>query len=407
VVIRDITARKKAEQNHRRLEAHIQQSQKLESLGVLAGGLAHDFNNLLTGILGNVGLAEISLSPLSPALESIKRVEKSAVRAADLCRQLLAYSGKGRFVIQPVNLNEIVGEMVHLLEASISKKALLKYQLADNLTPVEVDVTQIRQVIMNLIINASDAIGEKSGIITVATGTQKCDRAYLREAYLDEHLTPGNYVYLEVTDTGCGMDEETLKRIFDPFFTTKDTGRGLGLAAVLGIIRGHKGAIKVYSEPEKGTSFKVLLPSSDKSVKLETFPADDFAQLRGEGTILVVDDEETIRTLGRNTLERKGFRVLTAADGREAVEVYREHLEEIRLVLLDMTMPHLSGEEVFREMRYLNPGIKVVLSSGYNEQEATNRFVGKGLAGFLQKPYKPDGLLEIVFRVLDNKGEPS
>ena len=399
----DITDRKKAEDARLKLEEQIQQTQKLESLGILAGGIAHDFNNILTGVLGNAGLAQLSMSPVSPALENIKKIETSAQRAAELCSQLLAYSGKGRFVVQPVNLNHIVEEMTHLLEISISKKAVLKYNLTKNLPAVNADITQMRQIIMNLIINASDAIDERSGIITITTGAMECDKEYLTETFLDDELEQGVYIYLEVSDTGHGMDEETKNKIFDPFFSTKFTGRGLGLAAVLGIMRGHKGAIKVYSELGKGTTFKILLPSSTKNAAALSKLAPAVNGWQGKGTILVADDEETIRAVGRETLEHAGFKVITATDGRDALNKFKKHVDEIVLVLLDMTMPHLSGEEVFREMRRVRPSVKVVLSSGYNEQDATNGFVGKGLAGFLQKPYKPQKLIDTVRMVIEKK----
>lgn len=399
----DITEKKKAEEKQKKMEEQIQQTQKLESLGVLAGGIAHDFNNILTGVLGNAGLAQLALSPVSPALTNIKRIETSAQRAAELCNQLLAYSGKGRFVVQPVNLNQIVNEMTHLLEISISKKAVLKYNLAKNLPAVNADITQMRQIIMNLIINASDAIEERSGIITITTGAMECDKNYLTETFLDDELNTGVYIYLEVSDTGHGMDEETKNKIFDPFFSTKFTGRGLGLAAVLGIMRGHKGAVKVYSEPGKGTTFKILLPSSKKSAANLSKRLSVPDNWSGAGTVLVADDEDTIRAVGRETLEQVGFKVLTAVDGRDALGKFKKYANEIVLVLLDMTMPHLSGEEVFREMRRIRSSVKVILSSGYNEQDATNGFVGKGLAGFLQKPYRPQQLIEAVRVVIEKK----
>ena len=400
-IVKDITERVKAEEERKKLEAQIQHAAKLESLGVLAGGIAHDFNNLLTGVLGNVGLAQLELPKTSPVLSNIKSIENSAIRAADLCRQLLAYSGKGRFTVMAINLNEIVEEMTFLLESSISKKVIIKYNLEPNLPSIEVDVTQIRQVIMNLIINASDAIGKKSGIITITSGAMECDEKYLKETYLDDNLKPGIYVYIEISDTGSGMTAETITKIFDPFFTTKFTGRGLGLAAVLGIMRGHNGAIKIYSEPGRGTTFKILFPLSDKESQSIQETKEHTTNWRGSGVILVADDEETIRALCKNTLEKTGFTVLTAADGKEAVKIYKKNAKKIELVVLDMTMPHLSGEEAFREMRNIRPEVKVLLSSGYNEQDATNNFVGKGLAGFLQKPYKPGALIAKIREILE------
>lgn len=398
----DVTERRAAEEERRRLDRQMQQTQKLESLGILAGGIAHDFNNLLVAILGNAGLALLELPPESPARQTVQAIETAAQRAADLTRQMLAYSGKGKFVIEPLNLSRVVEEMAHLLEVSVSKRAVLKYHFAPNLPPIEADATQVRQVIMNLITNASDAIGDRSGVISVSTGMQYADRAYLRESYLDADLPEGDYVYIEVADTGEGMDEATRARIFDPFFTTKFTGRGLGLAAVLGIIRGHRAAIKLYSEPGRGTTFKVLFPvagsSLTRSPAPEPQPPSEAVPVQ-RGTILAVDDDETVRTVTRRILERSGFTVLLAADGVEALQVYRA-TPGISLVILDMTMPHMDGEECFRELRHLDPGVRVLLTSGYNEQDATERFVGKGLAGFIQKPYRPADLLGKVEEVL-------
>ncbi|HML97196.1 MAG TPA: PAS domain S-box protein [Tepidiformaceae bacterium] len=398
----DVTGRRAAEDERRRLDHQMQQTQKLESLGILAGGIAHDFNNLLVAILGNAGLALLELPPESPARQTVQAIETAAQRAADLTRQMLAYSGKGKFVIEPLNLSRVVEEMAHLLEVSVSKRAVLKYHFAPNLPFIEADATQVRQVIMNLITNASDAIGDRSGVISISTGMQYADRDYLRESYLDADLPEGDYVYIEVADTGQGMDEATRARIFDPFFTTKFTGRGLGLAAVLGIIRGHRAAIKLYSEPGRGTTFKVLfpaaLPASSRPPEPQLPPASE-AEPAPRGIVLVVDDDETVRTVTRRILERSGFTVLLAADGVEALKVHRA-TPGVALVILDMTMPHMDGEECFRELRHLDPTVRVLLTSGYNEQDATERFVGKGLAGFIQKPYRPADLLSKVEEVL-------
>jgi CheY-like chemotaxis protein len=262
------------------------------------------------------------------------------------------------------------------------------------LPAVEADATQMRQIIMNLVINASEAIGEKSGVIAITTGCMICDTNYLKDVWIDENLTEGLYVYLEIADNGCGMDLETRAKLFDPFFTTKFTGRGLGMAAVLGIVRGHKGAIKVYSEPGKGTSFKVLFPASGRPAALFT-GADHTADWKGCGTVLLVDDEETVRAIGVEMLRQLGFDTLTANDGREAVEQFRNN-PAISFVILDLTMPHMDGEQCFRELRRMNPDVKVIMSSGYNEQEVTQKFVGKGLAGFVQKPYRLSTLKDAI-----------
>ena len=393
--ILDITDRKKAEVERFKLEQQLLHTQKLESLGILAGGIAHDFNNILTAIVGNTELALMRMNPESPALDNIRRIEKAAVRATDLAKQMLAYSGKGRFVIETLDMNRLIEEMGHMLEVSISKKTILRYNLTTPLPSVDADATQMRQIVMNLVINASEAIGERSGVVAITTGCMDCDRSYLKDVWLNENIREGLYVFFEIADSGSGMDRETMTKIFDPFFTTKFTGRGLGMAAVLGIVRGHKGAIKVYSEPGKGSSFKILLPASSRPAEL--FNCDtqvDGWQGRG-GMVLLVDDEENVRGIGREMLQELGFETVTAGNGREALSVFRER-SDISLVILDLTMPQMDGEQCFRELRTLNPDVRVIISSGYNEQEVTQKFVGKGLAGFIQKPYTLSNLKEVI-----------
>ena len=404
-VIRDITERKKAEEERRKLEAQIQQSQRLEGLGVLAGGIAHDFNNLLTAILGNVGLAQADLPAESPVQESLKEIETASHSAAELCRQMLAYSGRGRFVMEQLNLSRLTQELIHLLQVSISKKAVLNCKFADNLPAVEADPSQVRQVVMNLVINASEAIGDKEGIITISTGTMLCDRNYLRESHSLEPPPPGTYIFLEVLDTGCGMDAETQAKIFDPFFTTKFTGRGLGLAAILGIMRQHKGAIKVASDPGKGTTFMVLFPVSTKTTS-QPQPGTAPEPWHGSGTIMVVDDEAAVRSVTRLILERSGFSVLTAADGREAVKLFQKHGRKIACVLLDLTMPHMDGEETYRELRRIRSDVPVILASGYSEQEMTKHFTGQDPPGFIEKPFESTALMAKL-RSAINKAKPS
>jgi PAS domain S-box-containing protein len=389
-----VVARKRAEVERQNMEKQLLHAQKLESLGVLAGGIAHDFNNILMAIMGNADLALMRINKESPAVDNLHKIEQSAARAADLAKQMLAYSGKGKFVIEDIDLNHLMKDMLHMLEVSISKKAVLRLNPYHPLPSVEADATQMRQIIMNLVINASEAIGDRSGVIAITTGCMDCDRSYLKDVWLDENISEGLYVYLEIADSGCGMDKETLAKLFDPFFTTKFTGRGLGMAAVLGIIRGHKGAIKVYSEPGKGTSFKILLPASDRPAELfnGVHHQDEW---RGKGTVLLVDDEETVRGIGAEMLKELGFKVMTANDGREAVERFKLN-PDVAIVILDLTMPHMDGEQCFRELRQLKPDIKVIMSSGYNEQEVTQKFVGKGLAGFIQKPYRLSTLKDVI-----------
>ncbi len=387
-IITDITEIKRAEEEKLNLERQVQQAQKMESLGVLAGGIAHDFNNLLMVVLGHAELALKEISPMSPARGSITEIATAAHRAADLCRQMLAYAGKASFALERVGLRDLVEEMAHLLKTAISKKAILNLNLERGLPPIEADPSQLRQIVMNLLINASEAIGDRSGVITVSVGATRCDEEYLRKTELRDALSPGLYVHLEVTDTGGGMDAQTRSRIFEPFFSTKFTGRGLGLAAVLGIVRAHKGALKVVSEPGKGTTFKILFPTlEDAGEGARTNDSSPLADWRGKGTILLVDDEESLIGLGARMLEHLGFTVLTAADGLQAVERYRERGKEIDLVLMDLTMPHMDGAEAFGELRRLNPDVRVVLASGYSHEDVAARFAGKGLSGVLQKPY--------------------
>lgn len=403
VLATDITGRLKIEEERRRLEEQMFHTQKLESLGVLAGGIAHDFNNILMSVLGNANLALRRMSHESPAAENVQQIEIAAGKAADLARQMLAYSGKGRFVIEPINLNSLVQEMLHILQVSISKQAVLRFNPSRNLPAVEADATQLRQVVMNLVINASEAISDKSGVIAITTGAMDCDHAYLDSAYLDQDLEEGLYVFFEVADTGCGMDQETLRSLFDPFFSTKFTGRGLGMAAVLGIVRGHRGAIKVYSEPDRGSSFKILLPASVRPESLYDKRANNDGW-KGSGTVLLVDDEETVRAIGKDMLNELGFNVITASDGRDALDLYRSHREIISCVLMDLTMPHMDGEQAYRELRRIDPEVKIAMASGYNEEEVCQKFLGKGMSGFIQKPYRLSELISLMQQL--EKSEP-
>jgi len=394
VIARDLS-------NERDLQRKIEHTQRLESLGVLAGGIAHDFNNILTAILGNAAMAERkALTNPMDTRRYLANIVGSSEKAAELCKQMLAYSGKGKFVVRAINLSAMVEEITKLLEISINKGVVLKYHLAEQLPAVEADAAQMQQVIMNLVINASDAIADESGVISIATGMMQADQTYLADTSLDDQLPAGRYVYLEVSDTGCGMDAQTQAKLFEPFFTTKFTGHGLGMSAVLGIVRGHRGAIKVYSEAGKGTTFKVLLPASDVEVDLVDHNKESDQSWRGSGTVLIVDDEETIRETAAMMLEDMGFATLMATDGMDGVRVYREHQSEIVAVLMDMTMPKMDGKTCFTELRRINPDVKVILSSGYNEQEATSRFAGQGLAGFIQKPYLPDALQQTMRDVM-------
>ncbi|MFN8388834.1 MAG: PAS domain S-box protein [Bdellovibrionota bacterium] len=398
----DITDRKRYEEEQRRLVLQMQHAQKLESLGVLAGGIAHDFNNLLMGIIGNSALAEIELPEGSAVLRRVNQISTAAKRAAELTNQLLAYSGKGRFLVEQTDLSKVVAEMTTLLSTIVSKRAVLELDLRDELPRIEGDPGQLRQVVMNLITNASDAVDDHGGTISVRTAEIEATKQFLSRMYLNDELAPGRYVMLEVKDDGCGMSSETLTRIFDPFFTTKFTGRGLGLAAVLGIVRSHGGALRVSSEPGLGTAFTVIFPASDLRVQEPVPLQPEVIPVSGprDGLFLVVDDEERTRSIIREMLEHYGYRVLIAENGIRAVELFREHADELTGVLLDLTMPKMNGEETWQELFQIRRDVPVILTSGYSEMEAADRFRGKAIAGFIQKPYHPDDLKKKIDELL-------
>ena len=390
----DIDERKRAEEKMR-------QAAKLESLGVLAGGIAHDFNNLLVGIMGNASLLEDYLAPDSPAMELVRSLQLSSDRAAKLTKQMLAYSGRGRFFVEALDLTEQVRQIVGLIGASIPKNVEVRLALAERPPIVEADASQIQQIAMNLVINAAEAIGPEGGWVEVSTEGRNVAEGTVTDFGMGGTLTPGPYVALTVADNGCGMDTETLSKIFDPFFTTKFTGRGLGLAAVSGIVRGHRGAIRVESALGKGSRFEVYLPAT--AAAPERAAASPPQEFSGSGKILVVDDEEIVRRIARNALERVGYTVLLAANGREAVETFGREAGEIRLVALDMTMPGMSGEETLRQLRTIKGGIPVLVSSGYAEAEVLERF-GGSIDGYLHKPYGVTDLARAVRDALKGSG---
>ncbi|MCU1257281.1 MAG: Multi-sensor hybrid histidine kinase [Bryobacterales bacterium] len=376
-VSQDITGRRVAEEV-------VRHKQKLESMGLLAGGIAHDFNNLLTGILGHSSLVLEDDKLSTENRECLENVVLAAESAAQLTRQMLAYSGRGRFVVESVALSRRVRELLPLLQATLPKHVELDLDLVENLPHIEVDTAQLQQLVMNLVTNGAEAVGPHGGFVKLTTRLAEVGEAFLPDAIEGREIAPGTYVMLEVRDNGHGMDPATQSRIFDPFFTTKFTGRGLGLAAVLGIVRGHKGAIQLRSRPGEGTVFNVYFPPSEWLDHKQHEAASSAVQ--GNGLVLIVDDEETIRRTAKLSLERHGFTVLLARNGMEGVDLFRASAERVSVVLLDMAMPVMSGEQAFRKMVAIRPGIPVVASSGFDEQETLARF-GEGLAGFLQKPY--------------------
>ena len=398
-IVRDITERLIAEQERARLQANVLQAQKLESLGVMAGGIAHDFNNLLMVILGNADLALQDIEKESPIRPSLDDIKHAAKRAAELCKQMLAYSGKGRFVIRPIDLSNLVNETIHMMELTLEKKARVRVASMDNVPKIEADVSQIRQLVMNLLTNAYESLADEQGDITINIGFRRCDKYDLKSDCFDELPPAGIYVYLEIEDNGAGIDRQVKPKIFDPFFSTKFTGRGLGLPAVMGIVRGHGGVIKVNSKMGLGTTVTVLLPASTMEPSEEA--ARPTPQWQGEGTVLLVDDEVRVRTIAARMLERLGFSVVTACDGLEALQILQYHVDKFDLVILDLTMPRLNGEDTYHEIRDRGYELPVVLSSGYNEQDVIRRFAGEELSGFIQKPYQLGHLEEKLRELFD------
>ncbi len=385
-LVRDVSERE-------RLEAQLRQSQRLESLGVLAGGVAHDFNNLLVGIMGNASLAMEKLSAGSPLKLLLERVVNAGRRATDLTKRMLAYAGRATCDVQIMDLNALVQEMADFAIAAVPKKIALHINTQRDLPLVKADSSQVQQVIMNLLINAAEAIGEAGGDVSVATWAEELSASRVAREFGNQRITNGQYVGLEVRDSGCGMSPETLSRIFDPFFTTKFAGRGLGLSAILGIVRAHHGAITVSSKLGAGTVFRVYLPAA--AVPAAAAPAEKKGHGLPRGsTVLVIDDEEEIRDVVEAVLGSRGIEVLSAADGRQGLEIFRAHATHIDAVLLDMNMPGMSGEAVFQELLAIRPDAKVILSTGYSEQEAATRFAHSSLAGFVHKPYTASGLVE-------------
>jgi PAS domain S-box-containing protein len=399
----DVTAQVEAEEANRSLQQQLLDTQKLESLGLLAGGLAHDFNNVLTGILGHANLARRALErgATEESLESIGQIEGLSLKVAELCNQLLAYSGRGRFVVQPLDLASVVRELAGMFQVAISKKAALELELAEDVPAVSGDQTQIQQILMNLITNASESLGDEPGRITVRLRLRDCDADALSDLVSGStQLDPGTYVSLSVEDTGSGMNPETRARLFDPFYTTKFTGRGLGLAAALGIMRGHQGAIRLRSEAGQGSCFELLLPPSDGTPAAAQPPAPTPPGEGGQGLVLLVDDEPVVRKVGTKMLELLGYEVREAGDGDQALERLRgPDGEAFRFVLLDLTMPTLSGAETLQELRKLHPQLPVILSSGFNQEEAFDPESGPALVEFLQKPYRLDDLSAAIGRL--------
>ena len=406
LVSRDVSERKRADEQRRRIEVQMRDAQQLESLGVLAGGIAHDFNNLLLGIIGNAEIAMHDLADGHPAADAISELRRAATRAAELTHLMLAYAGRGKFQTSVLDLNVVACEVAQLVQAAISKKVVLHFELARDLPVIRADTAQLRQVIMNLIVNGAEAIGDAEGEIYIRTSVVEVDEAGAAMALPAGEISAGSYVALEVRDNGCGMDDARQRRIFEPFFTTKFTGRGLGLAAVLGILRSHHGGIRVQSEPDLGSKFTVYLPAAVVSVSEEPVaatPREPAPKLPPEQKhILVVDDENVVRRVIKRQLERAGHLVLLAQDGREAVQIVEEQPDLIDVMLLDLTMPAMGGEDVLRHLRGKGFKLPIVLMSGYDESEAAAARHKNDIHSFLRKPFTGESLLGSINAALES-----
>ncbi|PKN47341.1 MAG: hypothetical protein CVU59_03175 [Deltaproteobacteria bacterium HGW-Deltaproteobacteria-17] len=378
----------------------LRHAQKLESLGVLAGGIAHDFNNLLLGILGNVSLAMMDLKSDSTPYQCLVDIEQAAKRAADLSSQMLAYSGRGKFIVDQVDATQLIQEMSNLLKASLPRTINIEYELNPGCLPFTGDSTQIHQALMNIILNASESI-DGEGTIRISTRPVVLTLEDIAACYLSENVAPGPHTLIRVEDSGAGMDEHTLARIFDPFFSTKFTGRGLGLAAVLGIVRAHNGTLRVSSTVRNGTRFEMFFPAESPSNEPRANETSRFTTTwNGSGIVLFVDDEETVRNVGKRLLKRMGFEVLLANDGVEAVETFTRYGETIGLVILDMTMPRMDGKEALEHIKQIRPDVKIILSTGYSERDVAANFQGRGFDAFIQKPYNYRELKDVVRMLL-------
>lgn len=410
----DVTERKKGEENRLRMERQVLEAQKLESLGVMAGGIAHDFNNLLMAIQGNLDLVAEDGLPESTVHAAMKDAIRAVKRASELTRQMLAYSGKGRFLTEEIKLTEMIRSNMDMWRAAVSKAVLLDFQLDTEAPAISADRSELQQVLVNLLTNASESMAREQGIIRVSTGSGWFGEEQLKSNRTDEKPAPGCYVWMDVSDTGCGMDENTQARLFEPFFTTKFTGRGMGMAAVMGIVRGCHGAVFVESRVGKGSSVRVLFPAvvaqhaapeTVPSAEPMTIPA-PIPLASSQRDVLVIDDDDMVRCISTKALQRSGFRVYSAANGEEGIQLFRDHAPGICGILLDLTMPGMGGESAFYALQAICPDVPVILCSGYSEQEAAQSFQNKRPIAFLQKPYSTLELRQLAMHYFAEKNQP-
>ena len=395
-VLRDVSERKKAEEEKHKLEIQLQQAQKMESIGTLAGGIAHDFNNILMGIQGNASLMLLKISSEHPNYEKIKNIEQYVQNGTALTKQLLGFARRGKYLVKATDLNEII-EKSSSLFARTRKEIRVRTNLFESIWSAEVDRGQIEQVLLNLYVNAWQAMPE-GGDLYLNTENIILDGSYVKPY----KVVPGRYVKISVTDTGVGIDKETQKRIFEPFFTTKEMGRGtgLGLASVYGIIKSHGGYINVYSELDQGTTFTIYLPASGKEAVEDE--AVSTTIVKGTGTILLIDDEKMIIEVGRELLEELGYTVIPVMGGQAAIDVFKENHDKIDLIIMDMIMPGMSGSETFDHLKEINPEAKILLSSGYSIDGQASKILRRGCDGFIQKPFNMNQLAEKIRKILVN-----
>ncbi|MFT5129177.1 MAG: PAS domain S-box-containing protein [Rhodothermales bacterium] len=406
MIIRDLADKLRAEQQHSELEEQIMGAQKLAGLGKLLAGVSHDFNNILVGILGNADLALSDMTSMTPARSIVEDIRRSAITGSELTSQMMAYSGGAEAKKEALFMNDFLTQMTPLLRSLVSEHVELKFDYTENIPAIEADATLFRQLVVNLIGNSVDAIGDKPGVIHVRTGINRTDSRYMQTMDINCELSEGYYVYIEVADTGCGFDEEARGKLFAPFFTSKPNARGLGLAAVHGIVRSHNAAVRVQSEPGRGAAFKIFFPYTDSKPK-PAAPREEPGvpeNWRGKGTILIVDDDMAVRKVTGLMLTKRGYRILTANDGKAGVEMFEKHRDEIAMIILDLVMPKMNGEQALNEIQRIDPSASVVLCSGYNEHEAPEINRLKQRVSFLQKPFEMEELLAAVYRATESDG---
>ena len=401
--VQDISQISHLRDNMRILEREFQDSQKMAGLGLLASGIAHDFNNLMTVVLGNAELALLDCGGSDGG--SLDEIKRTTLRAAELATQMLVYTGKATINVDNMDLSSVVQEMGLLLDVSLSKKVKIEYCLADDLPLIRGDVSQIRQVAMNLITNASEAIGDKPGVIAITAHAVQLKPGGLTRVFPPGQVLDGSYVRLEVSDTGAGMNEATLQQIFNPLFTTKVTGRGLGLASLLNAVQRHNGAVEVQSELGKGTVFRVYFPAAEQvpGISKEELLQPD-SEWRGYGTVLIADDEAAMREVTTSFMKRLGFQVVVAVDGHETVELFTRHAEEISVVLMDLNMPRLNGLEATSRIRHISPSVPVLFMSGYPRDQVMERFGQHPYTDFIKKPFRSDSLAVAIRHVMERRG---